>query len=58
MRVTIRQESISVSQEKIDGVENLFQAQLTLASFAGSAMQFILKLEGGAELYAERPAGA
>ena len=57
VRVTIRQESISVSQEKINGVENLFKARLTLASFAGSAMQFMLRLEGGAELYAELPAG-
>ena len=57
VRVTIRQESIRVSPGRISGVENLFEARLALVSFAGSAMQFMLTLDSGAELYAELPAG-
>ncbi|GAB5468458.1 MAG: ABC transporter ATP-binding protein [Rhodospirillales bacterium] len=55
--VTLRQESIAVTEGEAAGLDNVFAARLDLVSFAGAAMQFVLTLDNGAELSAELPAG-
>ena len=56
VRVTLRQEAIAVGPTPMTRFDNAFSGRLELVSFAGSAVQFVLRLESGLELVAEMPA--
>ena len=53
LRLTVRQESIAVSDTRLDGLDNSFAGTLVLASFAGSTVQYVIRLSDGVELIAE-----
>lgn len=57
VRVSVRQEAIIVSTDDLPELDNVFKARLEFVSFAGAAMQLVLKLDNGAEFSAELPAG-
>ncbi len=55
VRVTIRQESLKVSAPDPNGNAAALQGSLEIVSFAGSTVQFLVRLADGIELNAETP---
>ncbi len=57
VRVALRQESITISEDHGESGESALRGTLELVSFAGSTAQFVIRLSAGIELNAEARIG-
>lgn len=57
VRITIRQESLVVSADPSPETDNSFSGTLELVSFAGSSVQFVVRIAEGFELTGEARLG-
>ena len=57
VKITLRRESLRLSLDRPDKVQNSFAGTLELSSFAGNTMIYVVRLVNGLELSAEQKAG-